>query len=327
MELLRLSGITKQLNGKIVLNDISFSQQSFQKIAIAGETGAGKTSLLKIIAGLVQPGGGAVLFENKKLLGPDEKLIPGHEAIAYISQALELRNNYRIEEELDYTNRLTAEEAATIFDICCITHLLKNRTDEVSGGERQRIIIARALIASPKLLLLDEPFSNLDTAHKQLMKSVIDEITTKLKTTCILVSHDPLDVLSWSESIIVIKNGMVVQQGNPQHVYLQPLNEYVAGLFGKYNLINTEHKQFLPWLKNKGSHGKNLFIRPEKLFISTAGDNAIKGTINKITFFGSYSEIEIMIGDLHVTLVSSEPGFSLNESVYISIDNSAEHYI
>ena len=145
-----------------MVDDISFSQKAFQKIAIAGETGSGKSSMLKMIAGLLQPDQGMIYFNDKHVLGPDFKLIPGHPDIAYLSQHFELRNSYRVEELLSYANKLSEEMANAIFEVCMISHLVKRRTDQLSGGERQRIAIARALIRTPKLLLLDEATSALD---------------------------------------------------------------------------------------------------------------------------------------------------------------------
>src|SRR5687767_9414768 len=171
MSLLKLSAITKYKDGEAVLKDISFSVQKHQKTAIAGATGSGKTTLLKIIAGLVQPDAGEVLFENLRVPGPDEKLIPGHPAIAYLSQHFELRNNYRVEEVLEYANTLPPEESKRLYEICHISHLLQRKTDQVSGGEKQRIALAKLLTTSPRLLLLDEPFSNLDMRHRNVLKS------------------------------------------------------------------------------------------------------------------------------------------------------------
>ncbi len=214
MAVLTVSGLSKSERGKRIVNDINFTQQISQKIAIAGETGSGKTTLLKMIAGLIQPDTGEIQFENKRVVGPYEKLIPGHPAIAYLSQHFELRNNYSVEEELEAVNKLTGEEADNLYRICRIEHLLKRRTDQLSGGERQRIVLARLLTTSPRLLLLDEPFSNLDAVHRNIIKSVIHDISEELKITCILVSHDALDILSWSDTILVMKDGRLIQQGN-----------------------------------------------------------------------------------------------------------------
>ena len=134
MALLKVSAISKQQGTQAVLQEISFTQKKFQKLAIVGESGSGKSTLLKIIGGLVQPDAGEVLFENIRVEGPNERLIPGHPKMAYLSQHFELRNNYRVEEILEYANTLPENEAQTLYEICHIRHLLKRKTDQVSGG-------------------------------------------------------------------------------------------------------------------------------------------------------------------------------------------------
>jgi ABC-type sugar transport system ATPase subunit len=246
MDLLLVKNISKQGEKELVLENISFDLPAGRKMVIAGETGSGKSTLLRIIAGLVQPNAGQVLFETERVKGPDEKLVPGHAAIAYLPQDFELRNNYRMEELLQYANKLAGDKAVALYELCRISHLLKRKNDQLSGGEKQRIAIARLLVSSPKLLLLDEPFSNLDMIHKAILKSVIRDIGEQLNITCIMVSHDPLDTLSWADEIIVMKAGKLVQQGTPMQIYQQPVNEYIAGLFGKYNLLDEAHaKVFL----------------------------------------------------------------------------------
>src|SRR6478752_3027013 len=104
-------------------------------------------------------------------------------------------------------SRIPGTIAKTVFEVCRISHLLKRKTDQLSGGEKQRIALARVLISYPKLLILDEPFSNLDLIHKNVLKSIIDDIGTQLQITCILASHDPLDTLSWADEMLVLRNG------------------------------------------------------------------------------------------------------------------------
>jgi ABC-type sugar transport system ATPase subunit len=244
MDFLQVAGISKQKDSVTVLTGIHFVQQRFQKLAVAGETGSGKSTLLKIIAGLEQADSGQVLFEGKKVIGPLETLIPGHPGIAYLSQHFELRNNYRVEELLEYANQLSEQDAQKLFAVCRISHLLKRKVDQVSGGEKQRIALARLLVGSPKLLLLDEPFSNLDPGHKRMLKSVLNDIGERLQITCILTSHDPMDSLSWADEILVMQNGQLIQQGSPLEIYHNPSNEYIAGLFGSYNLFNTAEASF-----------------------------------------------------------------------------------
>ena len=139
MPQLEIQNISKLLSGGLEIKNISFRQEHLQRIAIAGVSGAGKTTLLKIIAGLTQADGGSILFDGKKVIGPLEKLMPGHPQIAYLSQHYELLNNYRVEELIWFETKLTRDEAAAIFDLCRIGHLLQRRTDQLSGGEKQRI--------------------------------------------------------------------------------------------------------------------------------------------------------------------------------------------
>src|SRR5205807_866641 len=143
MSFLHVSGVCRQEQGTYLLKDISFIQQEYQKLAIAGATGSGKTTLLKVIAGLTQPQDGEVLFKGTRIKGPEEKLMPGHPDIAYLSQHFELRNHYRVEEILQMANQLEDETADSIYKVCRIDHLLKRWTHQLSGGERQRIALAR----------------------------------------------------------------------------------------------------------------------------------------------------------------------------------------
>ncbi len=229
MTLLTVTGISSKKDNNPLLKAITFTQQKFQKIAIAGETGSGKSTLLRIIAGLVQPDAGSVFLEGKRILGPEEKLVPGHQAIAYLSQQYELRNAYRVEEILSYANMIPEEEADKLYEICHITHLVKRRTDQLSGGEKQRIALARLLIGSPQLLLLDEPFSNLDMIHTGILKSVLRDIGDKLAITCLMVSHSPMDTLSWADEIFIMKEGAIIQKGTPVEIYRQPITSMLPG--------------------------------------------------------------------------------------------------
>lgn len=307
--MLYLEGIGKMKDGQQILQDIHFSQQPFAHIAIAGETGSGKSTLLKIIAGLVQPDQGQALLNGEKIKGPDDQLVPGHKGVAYLSQHFELRNNYWVHEILSYANRLGEEEAARIYQICRIDHLLYRRTHELSGGEKQRIATARLLINDPVLLLLDEPFSNLDMIHRQLMKEVIRDITDHLKITMILVSHEPADILPWADQLMLMKAGRVVQQGSPREVYAHPKDRYCAGLLGPYNLLSAETVAALTGTMEPAWQGRELMLRPEDLKLSTQG-HGLKATVRASSFFGSHDlcSVDTAAGSLLVLVPS--PGYA-----------------
>lgn len=316
MSLLHVSGITKRKEGAFLLRNINFIQEASQRLAIAGSTGSGKTTLLKIITGLIQPDDGEVLFEGVRVKGPLEKLLPGHQHIAYLSQHFELRNNYRVEELLQMANKLSQHDAELVYKVCRIDHLLSRWSDELSGGERQRISFAKALVAAPKLLLLDEPFSNLDAIHRNILKSVITDVEEKLNSTCILVSHDPVDLLSWADEIIIIHEGKIIQKGEPKEVYKNPVSEYAAALFGKYNTVTQELIQLFPSLENDNRR----FIRPSDLKISFDGDG-VEGKISSVNFMGNFYEIEVNIAEQKLTVAESL-NFSVGDVVHVSLQTT-----
>ena len=306
-----------------MVNDVSFQQQATKKVAIAGETGSGKSTLLKMIAGLVQPDAGNIYFEGNRVIGPEEQLLPGHPAIAYLSQHFELRNNYRVEEILDYANKWTDEEAAAIYEICRIEHLLKRRTDELSGGEKQRIATAKLLISSPKLLLLDEPYSNLDIIHRNILKQVINDIGERLNITCIIVSHDPADILSWADEIIVMKHGRIIQQADPYHLYKFPVDTYTAGLFGKYNALTRG--QFESLLHN-GDHFIIKYrpvVRPEEINLFTHNNHGTAATVERVDFIGDGYEVEVKVEDFSLTIKTRLQAIERGQTVFITLQKPA----
>ena len=315
MSLLRVNSVSKQIAEKTIVNNISFEQLPLQKIAIVGETGSGKSTLLKMIAGSIQPDAGELFLEAKRIKGPDEKLIPGQKEIAYLSQHFELRNAYRVEELLSYANTLTELEAANLFEVCKIDHLLKRKTDQLSGGERQRIAIARLLISAPKLLLLDEPFSNLDLIHKNILKTVIREIGERLQMTCLMVSHDPHDILAWADEIIILKAGNIIQQGTPQEVYYNSVDAYAAGLLGNYQLCTPALEKLFALSQN--IH-QQPFLRPE-FFKIVAEGAGIKAVIDRIFFMGGWSELQITIADTQITLKTMETSYQKGDTIFVQL--------
>lgn len=309
MSFLTVTGIRTQVNGEWVLKGIDFSQKKHQQMAIVGASGSGKSTLLKIIAGLMQTDEGEVRFEDQRVKGPFERLLPGEPGIAYLSQHYELRLNYRVEEVLEYANKMTEEEAAELYRICRISHLMKRKTDQLSGGEKQRVAMARLLIGNPRLFLLDEPFSNLDYTHKQILKTVIREIGEKLDLTCLLVSHDPQDTLSWANEILVVKDGLIVQKGTPVDLYNHPVDEYTAALFGPYNLVDAKV------LELEGN--EKVFIRPENLQFGYK--YGIKGLVEDVHYMGNAYEVRVKVpgGSLLVRTIDSVP--KKGSTVYLTI--------
>ena len=319
MNFLEIRHISKFEGERPVLKDISLVLKPQQKLALMGETGSGKSSLMKIIAGHLKAESGSVLFEGNRVPGPDEVLIPGQIGIAYLSQHFELRNNYRVIELLEMASQLNDKEAGRIFKICQIEHLLQRMTNQLSGGERQRIALSRLLITKPRLLLLDEPFTNLDMFHKNIINQVIHQISDELGITCMLVSHDPVDVLSWADELILIKDGIILQQGSPKEVYYSPINEYAAGVLGNYNLLNENHASIANEL-GLGNPGIPLFIRPEQFIISDKKENTILAIVVKILFCGSYLLIHVNSNGTNLIIQTQNQSLSIGDAVYVSVN-------
>jgi ABC-type microcin C transport system duplicated ATPase subunit YejF len=307
--------IIKKQGDNFLLNNVSFSQAPGQKIAIAGETGSGKTTLVKIIAGLGQADSGEVLFNDKAVKGIHDKLMPGHKGIAYLSQHFELSNNYRVSELLAYANDLTHEQSLALYKACRIDHLLDRWAQTLSGGEKQRVALAKLLTTKSKLLVLDEPFSNLDLIHKTQLKSVLNDLTDLFELNYILVSHDAEDILPWADMILVMKDGELIQQGVPKQIYTQPETPYTAGLFGKYNTLPAD-------LKLPGKMDGSTFLRPEDILITHDAAKGILSTINKVLYMGSHYELQVAIQNTELTIRTDNTSYIAGQDIYIYLAQS-----
>lgn len=318
MTFLRLSNISKQGLGDFRLQKITLSQRRNEKIAIAGETGSGKSTLLKIIAGLEQPDSGEIFFSNKSIKHAAENLIPGYPGIAYLTQDFELPRFLRVEQVLEYANNIHPDKAYQIFEVCEISHLLSRKTDELSGGERQRIALTKLLITSPQLLLLDEPFSNLDMMHRITLKKVLKNICKQLSISCILVSHEPSDLLPWADKILVMRNGEIIQKGNPKKIYTMPVDEYTAGLFGPYNFIPKSLAIKFSKTWNIKPVDKDLIIRPEEFKIVKKKNSMLSGTAGNISFLGTHYEIEVEVDGTSIIVYSKRRKVVKGEKVHLA---------
>jgi ABC-type Fe3+/spermidine/putrescine transport system ATPase subunit len=318
MELLRVSDISLVERDATVVAPISFSQRAHHKLALAGESGAGKSTLLQIIAGLVQPTTGEIRIEGERVRGPHVALVPGHPGVAYLSQKSDLPHSLRVEQVLRYASKRPAAEAQALYELCRIDHLLARRTDQLSGGEQQRVALARLLLGSPRLLLLDEPYSNLDRVHKRQLQAIIEEVGTRLGITCLLVSHDATDVLPWADEILVLRRGQLVQRDTPERIYYQPADEYTAALFGDYNLVRGADRQVLGPAAASYPAEAALLVRPEQLILAASGAG-LAGTVRAVRFLGSYYELEIQLPENSVRARAGTAAFMPGDTVSVSV--------
>ncbi|WP_442588674.1 ABC transporter ATP-binding protein [Pedobacter sp. AW31-3R] len=280
---------TAQASG---IRDINFDIKRGEVVAIIGESGSGKSTLLKSIFGLLKTDTGEVIFNGKRVLGPDEQLIPGHKEMKMVTQDFSL-NIYakvydNIASQLSNTNiKSKQEKTVAIMEHLRIDHLRDKKIIELSGGEQQRVAIARAMVTDTQLLLLDEPFSQVDALLKNQLRADIKRIAAETGVTVIMVSHDPADGLFLADVLLLIKEGQLIQKGEPSHVYNHPEHVYTAQLLGNAVVLPMEDALKLGMTSAKG---KEVLFYPEWVELKNTW-NSKRYEVKDVYYKGFYEEL------------------------------------
>jgi multiple sugar transport system ATP-binding protein len=247
-QILTINNLTKQYQETQAsgIRNISFSIKKGDIVAIIGESGSGKSTLLKCIYGLLKPDEGQVLFEGRRVYGPDEQLIPGHPEMKMVTQDFSLNIYAKVYDNIASmlsNTDVAAKESKTnaVMHHLHIHHLAGKKITELSGGEQQRVAIAKALVSDTKILLLDEPFSQVDYLLKNELRADIKRLAKETGLTIILVSHDPTDGLFLSDQLLILKQGELLQTDTPENVYQHPSNLYTAQILG--NAVNISQQE------------------------------------------------------------------------------------
>lgn len=319
--MLQLKNLWKRL-GDFQLKNINLSIKEKEYFIILGPTGTGKTVILEVIAGMYKPDQGEIWFNGKRI----NDLYPEQRDIGFVYQDYALFPHLTVEENIAFGLKVRKQNAETInsslykiVSLLGIEHLLKRYPSTLSGGEQQRTALARALITSPGLLLLDEPLSALDPRTKQVFQEELWRIHRELGTTTVHITHDFSEAIALGDRIGVMYNGEIVQVGTPAEVFRRPNSRFVAEFVGAENIIPGKALkgavQIVPGVEIQTVSSKignvTLTIRPEDIIISrerviSSAQNSLPGRIVHLANQGSVFRITIDSGIMLTALVTPQ---------------------
>ncbi|MFL1894561.1 ABC transporter ATP-binding protein [Aquimarina sp. 2-A2] len=242
--MLTVKNISFAYDTQPVLRNISFTVAPGQHIAVIGASGCGKSTLLKILYGLLDVHSGSLFWKDQKILGPAYNLIPGQENMKYLAQGFELAAYRTVADNIgqylsNFEPQLKQGRVQELLEIVELVPYADTPVELLSGGQKQRVALARSLAKRPELLLLDEPFGNIDNYRRSALRRNLFQYLSRNKITSITATHDKTDILSFADETIVIKEGQLLHKKNTQALYTNPVDHYTAALFGEVNTVRV----------------------------------------------------------------------------------------
>lgn len=273
-------------NDTYTLKSISFSLTKGKNLALIGESGCGKSTLLKLIYGLYDLDEGQIFWNDTEVLGPKYHLIPGMPFMKYLAQDFDLMPFITVAENVGkYLSNFYPEEKKAriteLLEIVEMTDYANVKAKFLSGGQMQRVALARVLALEPEVLLLDEPFSHIDNFRKNSLRRKLFGYLKEKQITCLVATHDSTDVLAFADEVAIIKDGKIIESGIPKFIYDNPRDKYVASLFGDVNEIEVG--------------GEIKYVYPHQLKVTLHSD--LKVEIVNSYFRGSHYLIEAKYGN------------------------------
>jgi iron(III) transport system ATP-binding protein len=337
MEILELQRINKKYKNaeKYAVQDVSFKVKKGEILALVGESGSGKTTLLRLIAGLEHPDSGCIWLSGDKI-AEGRTSVPAHKRkVGLVFQDYALFPHLTILENVAFglhhmngnLNKL-AQEALEMVGLNENHHYYPH---QLSGGQQQRVALARAIAPNPKILLLDEPFSNLDTVLKDQVREEIRHIIKKAEITAIFVTHDTRDALSTADRIAILHKGYLQQIDNPKNLYENPANPYVANFFGKRNEIiatPTGEGFYTPFGFIKDSRSAEfhnpvrLYFRPQLAKILRSEEQHLSGKLYSVSYYGDHQIVQLADDEGHRICIRTGPNkkFTGKEWVFFTLE-------
>ena len=323
-----VTGLSKQFGNTPVLKEINFDIAEGETLVLLGASGSGKTTILRIIAGLEQPDTGRVILH-----GRDVTDLPARErGVGVIFQSYALFPNMTVEQNIGYGLRIRRRNPKEIREIVDqlleLVRLKEHRRkypSQLSGGQQQRVAIARTLAYQPEVVLFDEPFGALDAQTRTRLRSEIRTLLRKVNVPAIFITHDQEEALELGDRIAVINAGHIEQIGTPQEVYDQSASEYVATFLGRANLVKgvVRHNFVevgsellpLPDRAKNFHHGQevSLVFRPEDVRLAHRDERLwdchhfANGAVREVVFAGAYERLTVQVNDAEIVVTRLKP--------------------
>jgi multiple sugar transport system ATP-binding protein len=324
MSHVELQHVTKRFPGVTALSDVSFEVKDGEFFIMLGPTGAGKTTTLRVIAGLERQEEGHVVFEGEVV----DDLIPADRDIAFVFQQYSLYPTMSVYDNLAFPLRSPIRrvpedqikiKVQEISEVLRISHLLDRKTAKLSGGEMQRVSIGRAIVREPSVFLMDEPLSNLDAKLREALRVELQHLQKTQGSTTIFVTHDQIEALTMADRIAILNQGRIIQIGSPEDIYDRPATTFVAQLVGspRINLLRAAKENGSLLIENSNLHMPApldrsidrdvlLGIRPEDIILEPEAE--FSGRVILTEPLGVQTVIHIRTGGQ--TLLSLIPGIS-----------------
>lgn len=303
--MLKVVDINFSYHQKKVIDAVSFSLPKGKHLAIIGESGCGKSTLLQLIYGLHNVSSGTIFWKENQILGPAFHLVPGMPFIKYLAQDFNLMPYISVAENVgEYLSNFYPKEKnkriEELLEVVEMTTYKNTKVKYLSGGQMQRVALAKALAKQPEIILLDEPFSHIDNFRKNNLRRKIFNYLKENAITCITATHDVNDSLSFSDAIMVLKNGAIMAFDSPEKLYAKKQNNYIASLFNDVNQL------------------ENKLFYPDEITITTQA-TSLQSVVIASYFKGTHYLIEVITENKNVLYVNHQTSLVKNTKIYLDI--------
>ena len=313
--MLQVNNITFGYTEKPVIQHIEFSVEKGQNIAVLGESGCGKSTLLKLIYGLYDLDEGRIFWDGTEVLGPKAHLVPGMPFMKYLAQDFDLMPYITVAENVgkflsNFYPEQKEQRIWELLEIVEMTEYANVKAKYLSGGQQQRVALARVLALEPEVLLLDEPFSHIDNFRKNALRRNLFAYLKSKGITVFVATHDSTDALSFADETIVLHKGRILEKATSKAIYHNPMNKYVASLFGEVNELKLSQITFTE------GEDEAILLYPSQLKVVENG--LLKAIVKQCYFKGSHYLVKAVF-DKKVIFFEHDEELPLNLEVTLMI--------